>query len=198
MLRAVFAGLILLTLLASLAAAEGRTVAGGRGKSTRPVAMTATPQYVLRACRASALLAPACPRRLPRTSPGLEYSAGLCKVGAAGCAGLTWDDLHLQVAGNGERPPVWVHVAIFAGDFTRFHYPEAGATVGVRDGLFGRSRTKALLFGRFRWGGKLGTLALVAPYLRGGEQGDHVIFVWHTRTSDYVIGLHAWEPSRKR
>jgi len=30
------------------------------------------------------------------------------------------------------------------------------------------------------------------------EQGDHVIFVWHTRTSDYVIGLHAWEPSRKR
>jgi len=40
----------------------------------------------------------------------------------------------------------------------------------------------------------LGTLALVAPYLLGGEQGDHVIFVWHTRTSDYVIGLHAWEP----
>ena len=54
---------------------------------------------------------------------------------------------------------------------TRLHYPEAGATVAVRDGLFGRLRTKALRFGRFRWGGKLGTLALVAPYPLGSKQG---------------------------
>jgi hypothetical protein len=166
----------------------------------RPVRMVATPGYVLRVCRRSALLAHACPGLLPAVShlsSEHPYTASLCRAGARGCLGLRWDDLELQHAGPGNRPPRWAHVSVLAGRLDHafsFAYPAAGPAVTPRDGLFAPARRRPLFLGRRRWGRASGTLVLAPSYPSGGEQGDHLIFRSRHGGVEFAVTLHAWEP----
>jgi len=160
--------------------------------------MERTPGYVLGYCRRSPRLSRACPRLLPRMEqPSPHWEVTVCLRGRQGCLGLTWDDLNLVDAGDGNRPPVWSHIAIYAGDLTAafpFNYPKAGPRVSRLDGLFAKSRTRAIFLGTYTWGGKHGTVVLAPAYPGGGEQGDHLIFRSRRGGVDYAVGLHAWEP----
>lgn len=164
------------------------------------VRMVVAPANVHRVCERSRLLTTAFPRLLPAVShlPSEHpFEVSLCRIGATGCLGLQWDDLELQHAGAGDHPPIWAHVAIFAGKLKAafpFVYPAAGKTVQLRNGLFTRARSGALFFGTTTWGVKTGTLVLAPSYPGGGEQADHLIFRWRANATEYAIGLHAWEP----
>jgi hypothetical protein len=162
------------------------------------VRLIATPAEALRRCERAPRLRPACPRRIPFVGPPPGYDVALCRVGRPECAGLTWDDFHIQRAGSSGRPPGSLHIAIFAGDLEsghafRFCYPTTHAQQ-LRDGLFGLTRTTALFFGSATWAGKRGALILAPPNPLGGTQGDHLVFRWRERGVDYALGLHAWEP----
>jgi hypothetical protein len=88
-------------------------------------------------------------------------------------------------------------MSIFAGRLAAafpFAYPRGGQTVKPKNGLFGRTRVRALFLGHVRWGRESGTLVLAPSYPSGGEQGDHLIFRWRRGSTDYAVGLHAWEP----
>jgi hypothetical protein len=171
--------------------------------STRAVALTRTPSYIARLCKSVPALAPACPKRIPY----INHLAGeraydlvsLCRRGKPGCAGVEWDDLNIGASGNGDRPPIWTHLTIFAGRLTAtsvfpFHYPTGGPVVAIRDGLFAEGRPRAVYFGHVHWGGKTGTLVLAPSFPAGGEQGGHLIFRWRHGSGEYAIGLHGWEP----
>jgi hypothetical protein len=155
-----------------------------------------TPAYVLAYCDKSRLLPRACPRVLPRMSqPSPHWEANLCLVGHRGCAGLTWDDLSLVDAGYGDRPPVWSHVIVQAGNLAHafpFRYPAAGRRVARLDGLFGRTRSRAIYIGKFTWGARRGTVVLAPDFPTGGEQGNHLIFRWRQHGTDFAVGLHGW------
>src|SRR6202040_1815923 len=111
--RALTIGLLaLVTSLGLTALASGahlRTARPSRATTAPSVPkMERTPAYVLADCRRSPRLTLACPRLLPRMEPpSPHWAATLCVVRAAGCRGLTWDDLNLVDAGAGVRPPVW-------------------------------------------------------------------------------------------
>jgi hypothetical protein len=160
--------------------------------------MEKTAGYILGYCRKSRLLPLACPHRLPfMTQPPPHWETGVCLVGAAGCRGLTWDDLNLVDAGYGVRPPVWSHIAIYAGNLASafgFRYPTHGKRVAHLDGLFAKARTRAIFLGSYTWAGKQGTVVLAPAYPGGGEQGDHLIFRWHRFRVGFAVGLHGWEP----
>jgi hypothetical protein len=129
--------------------------------------------------------------------PSPHWETTLCLVGAAGCRGLTWDDLDLVDAGDGVRPPVWSHVSIFAGNLASafsFAYPTRGRRLRGLDGLFAKPRTRATFLGSYIWAGKHGTVVLAPAYPGGGEQGDHLIFRWRQSKVGYAVGLHGWEP----
>jgi hypothetical protein len=189
--------------LSCMVAIASSTAGAEAGEAARPVPLIETPRHVLRTCRGSELLAPACPRRVPRVrSPG--YSVGLCRIGAAGCAGLTWDDLHIQRGGvvravASDGPPAFLHIAVFAGRLTgshafRFRYPQAGdRPIPLRDRVFARERSRAVFFGLRTWRGRTGTLTLAPGYPTGGTQGDHLVFRWRRGAVEYAIGLHAWD-----
>jgi hypothetical protein len=160
--------------------------------------MERTPAHVLAYCRKSHRLPLACPQQLPRMeAPSPHWAATLCLVHATGCEGLTWDDLNLVDAGDGVRPPVWSHVTIYAGDLGRafqFRYPTQGRRIGNLDGLFAKTRTRAIFLGSYKWAGRSGTVVLAPSYPGGGEQGDHLIFRWRQSNVGYAVGLHGWEP----
>ena len=170
------------------------------GQTVQSIPMVAVPSSFLRVCRSSRLLAPACPRRLPATrhlSSEPPYQVFLCRRGGKGCLGLHWDDLEIQHAGNSNRPPVWLHVAIFAGNLSGafpFSYPRSGRARQTRNGLFAVNRRRALFLGERTWGGISGALVLAPSYPAGGEQGDHLIFRWRRGSVGYAVGLHGWEP----
>jgi hypothetical protein len=157
-----------------------------------------TPPYVLAYCRTSRRLPLACPHLLPRIGhPSPHWETAVCIAGRKGCLGLFWDDLSLVAAGNGDRPPIWSHVSIYAGDLApafRFTYPTHGVRPRRLDGLFERRRTRAIFLGTYTWGGKQGTVVLAPGYPRGGEQGDHLVFRWRERGMGCAVGLHGWEP----
>ena len=160
--------------------------------------MERTPSYVLGYCDRSRRLMLACPHVLPKMSqPSPHWEVDLCLVGHSGCAGLTWDDLSLVDGGYGTRPPAWSHVIVQAGNLAKafpFVYPTRGTMVTHLDGLFARTRTRAVYIGAFRWGGKRGTVILAPDFPGGGEQGNHLIFRWRDRQTDFALGLHGWEP----
>jgi hypothetical protein len=164
----------------------------------RNLRMERTPSYVLGYCKKSPLLPLACPHVLPRMSqPSPHWEANLCLVGHAGCAGLTWDDLSLVDGGYGTRPPIWSHVIVQAGNLARafpFRYPTYGRSVTRLDGLFTRTRSRAIYIGTFTWGARRGTVVLAPDYPAGGEQGNHLIFRWRDGRTDFALGLHGWEP----
>ncbi len=90
-------------------------------------------------------------------------------------------------------------MTVFAGRLTGtkafpFHYPTGGRPVAVANGLFAKDANKALYFGQMHWSGKRGTLVLAPLFPAGGEQGGHLIFRWHRGSTEYAVGLHAWEP----
>lgn len=163
--------------LALVLAASLEPGAASRG---RVPLMENTPAYVLAYCHRSPRLPLACPHVLPRMEqPSPHWEVNLCLVGRPGCAGLTWDDLSLVDAGDGNRPPIWSHISIYVGNLTTafsFKYPTHGRRLAHVDGLFARSRSRAIFLGSYTWGGKRGTLVLAPDYPRGGEQGDHLIF----------------------
>jgi hypothetical protein len=172
-----------------------------RSSSATPASrMERTPAYVLAYCRKSHRLPLACPHLLPRMEqPSPHWDANLCLVGNAGCQGLTWDDLSLVDAGQGNdpRPPLWSHVSIYAGNLGsafRFAYPTRGIRPRQLDGLFARTRTHAIFLGSYTWGGKRGIVVLAPDFPNGGEQGDHVIFGWRASGIECAVGLHGWEP----
>jgi hypothetical protein len=75
------------------------------------------PAYVLGLLPRSKKLPFACPRLLPRMSqPSPHWETSVCLAGRSGCLGLTCDVLDLVDAGNGERPPMWSHINIYAGN----------------------------------------------------------------------------------
>ena len=156
-----------------------------------------TPE-VLASCRRSKLLPLACPMLLPHMSqPSPHWETSVCLAGRSGCLGLTWDVLDLVDAGDGNRPPIWSHISIYAGNLTtafRFAYPTHGVRPRRLDGLFAKSRSKALFLGSYRWGGKVGTVVLAPSYPTGGEQGDHLVFRWKQGSVGFAVGLHGWEP----
>ena len=160
--------------------------------------MERTPAYVLAYCRRSKKLPLTCPKRLPRMSqPSPHWETSVCVAGRSGCLGLTWDVLDTVDAGNGDRPPIWAHISIYAGNLTtafRFTYPTHGVRPRRLDGLFSKPRAKALFIGSYRWGGKIGTVVLAPSYPMGGEQGDHLIFRWKRDSVRFAVGLHGWEP----
>lgn len=160
--------------------------------------MEQTPAYVLGYCKKSPHLPLACPHLLPRMSQPLpHWEASLCLIRHPGCAGLAWDDLSLVDAGYGERPPVWSHVIVQAGNLSHafpFAYPTSGRRISHLDGLFGRARPDAVYIGKFTWGGRRGTVILAPDFPAGGEQGNHLIFRWREGRTDLALGLHGWEP----
>jgi hypothetical protein len=141
--------------------------------------MEKTAAYILGYCRKSQLLPLACPHRLPFIAqPPPHWETGVCLVGAAGCGGLTWDDLSLVDAGNGVRPPVWSHISIYAGNLASafgFRYPTQGKRVAHLDGLFAKTRARAIFLGSYTWGGKQGTVVLAPAYPGGGETGATIL-----------------------
>jgi hypothetical protein len=175
------------------AAAVASVLPGERGPR-----MERTPSYVFGYCDRSRRLMLACPHVLPKMSqPSPHWEVNLCLIGHSGCAGLTWDDLSLVDGGYGTRPPAWSHIVVQAGNLATafpFTYPTRGTTVTHLDGLLARTRTRAVYVGTFIWGGKRGTVILAPDFPGGGEQGNHLIFRWRERHTDFALGLHGWEP----
>jgi hypothetical protein len=124
--------------------------------------------YVLGYCRKSHLLPHACPHLLPRMEqPSPHWEVNVCLRGHAGCQGLTWDEVSFVDAGDGNRPPVWSHVLIYAGNLAtafQFKFPTHGARVANVDGLFARSRSSATFLGLLHLGWKT----------RGGRAGTRL------------------------
>lgn len=160
--------------------------------------MEKTSAYILGYCRTSRLLPRACPHLLPRMQqPSPHWEVNVCLRGHTGCQGLTWDEVSLVDAGDGNRPPVWSHILIYAGNLAtafQFKFPTHGARVANVNGLFARPHSSAIFLGSYTWGGKHGAVVLAPDYPGGGEQGGHLIFRWRRAGVGYAVGLHAWEP----
>jgi hypothetical protein len=173
-------------------------VQASRGIAVVAPRMERTPAYVLAYCRRSKKLPLTCPKLLAHMSqPPPHWETYVCVAGRSGCLGITWDVLDMVDAGNGDRPPIWSHISIYAGDLStafRFAYPTHGVRPRRLDGLFAKTRPKALFLGSYRWGGKVGTVVLAPSYPSGGEQGDHLIFRWSRDGVGFAVGLHSWEP----
>ena len=198
----ILAPLVIACLLGLMSPPERRPLKAVDRVSVARVAWTPrmekTAGYILGYCRKSRLLPFACPHRLPfMAQPSPHWETSVCTVGAAGCGGLRWDDMNLVDAGNGVQPPVWSHIAIYAGNVATgfgFRYPTRGKRVAHLDGLFARTRSRAIFLGSYTWAGKRGTVVLAPAYPDGGEQGDHLIFRWHRSHVGFAVGLHGWEP----
>ena len=167
--RAFAAGLIALACLLGINSAVAAVATSPR--------MERTAAYILAYCRESRRLPLACPHLLPRMEqPSPHWETSVCVAGRTGCQGhLTWDDLSLVDAGYGARPPAWSHISIYAGNLKsafRFPYPTRGVPPPHLDGLFARTRMRAIFLGFHTWGGKRGTVVLAPDYPDGGEQGE--------------------------
>ena len=164
-------GLAVIALLA-VATAFATTAAAGPGPR-----MERTPAYVLAYCAHSARLLATCPRVLPKMiQPRPHWETNVCTEGHPGCLGLRYDVLDLLDAGNGSKPPVWSHIAVYAGDL-RKAFPFRTTLVGV-----------------YPWHGRYGTVVRAPPYPAGGEVGGHLIFRWRAGRTGFAVSLHAWSP----
>jgi hypothetical protein len=159
-----------------------------------PIRFMRTPYGPLRKCRTSRLLAPACPRAIPRI-PGWETYPGY--------GNPVTDTFGLQRGGEFpgkpelSRPPGMLHFELSAARGRRqvlaFAWPR-GRSVPVRNGLVREKRKQPLLLGSPSWNGRRGSLVLAPSYPLGGSQGNHVIFRWRAGGVTYFLGLHSWEP----
>jgi hypothetical protein len=186
--------------LADRARAVLRTV---RVEPIRAVELVPLAPKRLEHCRRSALLRPACPRRVPRV--GAPYLSHLATDLLGRGSRLRLDVFNLERGGEVpgrpdlNRPPRMGHLVLAAGEVERLAataFVPARRT-RLRNGLLSRDRTLSLDLGRARWSGRSGSLLLAPSYPRGGMLGNHLIFRWTTDGGDYLVSLHAWEPLRE-
>jgi hypothetical protein len=164
-----------------------------------PIRLMRTPYGPLRKCRSSKLLAPACPRAIPRIAGWRTYPSYGNPV--TNTFGLENGG---EVPGKPElnRPPAMVHFELSAARGRRarqilpFAWPRVAA-VRLRDGLVREKRLRPVLVGTAVWNGRHGSLVLAPSYPVGGSQGNHLIFRWRAGSVTYFLGLHAWEPFRE-
>jgi hypothetical protein len=204
-------GALLLTTALALTACGCRASRDDANRNKRAQAPTtvaatvvSTPPLLLRRCRSQALLAPACPHRLPRAS---NYSAR--RIGRGGLALKTFDiESGVPYADPARNaPPSFVHVVVEAGNLRdslgSFVFPTKGMPAAPVDGLT-RSKQRdrlvhrvpeAVFLGRITWGDTTGIVALAPPYNAVSSiHGDHLMFRWRRGETEYVLSLHAWEP----
>jgi hypothetical protein len=188
-------------MLAAVLAACGASVAdsteaAARPKLPRPVALVPLAPKRLAHCRASSLMRPACPTRVPRVRAA--FLSHLYRDPGA----PRFEAFNLERGGESpthperNRPPRMAHIVIFAGAVERgapFRY-DAAQPARLANDLMSRDRTRALAFGPIRWANRNGRLYLAPPVLHGGMMGNHLIFRWRDAGRRYALGLHAWEP----
>lgn len=136
----------------------------------RPVRLVTMRPIDRRLCRASALLRPVCPRRVPAAF----YPRRGAYLGPQGGPGERYDRFEL-IAAPGARPQ---HFALFASRY------------GL-DRVFASPPRRRL--GRPHWGGLRGVLVLDASR---PAAGDHLVFRWRSRGIEYAFALAAWQPTR--
>jgi hypothetical protein len=175
--------------------AELVSVTRGLPRRYGPIPLMRTPYGPLRKCRSSKLLAPACPREIPRVGGWRTYPSYGNPVG--GTFGLERGG---EFPGKPElnRPPTMVHFELSAArgphaQVVPFAWPH-GTAVRSRNGLVREKRRAPVLLGDRVWNGRHGTLVLAPAWPSGGSQGNHLIFRWRADGVTYFLGLHAWEP----
>ena len=154
------------------------------------MSLVALPRAQLAKCRASLLLRPACPRRVPRISG--RYRALFARDGKLVPA-LHVFDLEFFLAS--ERPPKGAHVTAAAGAVRRLtpyaEPTERTRVVSLSTPIIDK-RTKPVSYGVRNWNGRRGILYLAPPFLNGGQLGDHLVFQWKRAGRMYVVSLHVW------
>jgi hypothetical protein len=136
----------------------------------RPAKLVSMRPRDRRLCRASALLRPVCPRRVPAAF----YPRRGTYLGPHGGPGERYDRFEL-IAAPASRPQ---HLALFASRY------------GL-DRVFASPPKRRL--GRPQWGGLPGVLVVDASR---PAAGDHLVFRWRSRGVEYAFALAAWQPLR--
>jgi hypothetical protein len=145
-------------------------------------------------CGKAPLLRPICPTLVPH-------------VRASFLSHLSRKPLLFDLQRGGEdpnapernRPPRMAHIVLAAGNIDGIapYTRPVGKRFALENGLMRRPRKLPISFGRVRWAGKSGVLFLAPPFVFGGEIGNHLVFRWRERRTDYLVSLHAWEPLRE-
>jgi hypothetical protein len=137
----------------------------------RAAALVEMRPFDRRLCRASALLRPACPRRVPAA----VYPRRGVYLAPHGRPGERYDRFELIAVPRRGRPQ---HVVLFASRY------------GL-DRVF--TSAPRVRLGRPTWGGLHGVLVVDSSHPAAGE---HVVFRWRSRGVDYALALAAWKPLR--
>jgi hypothetical protein len=138
----------------------------------QPVRLVAIRRLDGRICRASRLLRPVCPRRVPATF----YPRRGVYLEPRGRAGERHDRFDLIGLPTRKSPR---HLALFASRY------------GLDDVFRSEPRRR---LGRVVWGGRSGNLVL-DPARR--TVGEHLVFRWRSRGIEYAFALAAWRPLRE-
>jgi hypothetical protein len=133
-------------------------------RPAQPLALIRTPAWAERACRASRLLRPICPRRVPSA----RYRRRDLRLSPVGAPGRRFDVLVL--AGRRARSPRVVRLVLLASRYG------LGRSVG---GVFSTRRGRG---------------GLVLDRSDRSAASGRVVRRWQTRGVDYAIAIHAWEP----
>jgi hypothetical protein len=146
-----------------------------------PVELVPMPRGALGTCRSSPRVRPICPRLVPEAPYERQpevYVAELLRGGRRfpEAFNLSWGAEN-PTRPERNRPPRLSHVVIVAGALGR-------TLQGV----------EARVLRRAEWGDRPGTLALAAPFPRGGLHGDHLVFRWREDDHEYAASLHTWKP----
>jgi hypothetical protein len=137
----------------------------------RPAKLVAMRPLDRRLCRASALLRPVCPRRVPAAI----YPRRGVYLAPHGGPEERYDRFELIAVPRRGRPQ---HVALFASRY------------GL-DRVF--TSAPQVRLGRPTWGGLRGVLVVDSSR---PAAGDHVVFRWRSQGVDYALALAAWKPMR--
>lgn len=164
--------------------------------AAEPLALVATPERALRACREFPVLAHACPSEVPEAP--FEPASDLYEAGTeaeypnpgAWVFNLQWGGEH-PGRPDLDRPPATVHVVVLAGDLPRRPVVRGAE---ARDGLLEDERSGYVRIGSVSWAGSSGLLLLAPPYPLGGLESNHLIYRWSQGEVDYEVSLHGWEP----
>lgn len=140
--------------------------------AARPVALVTMRRIDRRVCRASALLRPICPRRVPAAI----YPHRGTYLAPHGGPGERYDRFELLGLPRSGRPQ---HLVLFASRY------------GL-DRVFAQAPRVRL--GRPTWAGIQGELIVDASR---PAAGDHLVLRWSSRGVSYAVALAAWEPMRQ-
>jgi hypothetical protein len=148
------------------------TVTGRAQPPSQPTTLVAIRRLDHRVCRASRLLRPVCPRRVPAAF----YPRRGVYLEPRGRARERYDRFDLIGLPRRNLPQ---HLALFASRY------------GL-DNVF-RSEPRRRL-GRVVWGGRRGELVLDRS---NRAVGDHLVFRWRSPGIEYAFALAAWPPLRE-